>query len=423
MLAKTATPDGKEYLGGPLVNDDSVWVHELGHYGDWAVISSTDRDSADPGSSIVSIYQRDGSGTWGYVQGLQHCYTAIGFGSDVAISGEWIVVGAWKQGDPCLPGADGAVFVQELQPADPGQSFGWSVDIWGDTLAVGAPFDRPTSNGPGGSVYFFQRSGTQFQEVFSSPNPEAAGYHPTDAFGSDVVVAQNTILVSNPGFRSEVGVDYEFQRTPFQGWELVGEKFQFPYQAGQRYGSAIAATPSMMIAAAEGWDRYDCDGVLQAADCGAVFPSSLLGLTQTLTMTANRISISAAVPQPVEVTIDFGLGAAGQTFQIVGNITDPSPGMDIFGISGPAADSMPHVAFRTVHTPDLYFQFTTGSGWTPLSERSGQLDEHGQATVTFNWPPGLYASSAMLPLEVTHTAILVGDLHYETTPAQFTIEP
>ena len=405
----------------------------IDHYGDWAVISSTDRSAGfgDPMSSFVSIYKRDAIGDWKYAQSLQYCTTAIGFGSDVAISGEWIVVGAAKYGDSCSPGVAGAVivyqlqdgvwtFVQELQSTEETRSFGWSVDLWGDTLAVGAPESYRDGDDLGGSVYVFQRSGTEFQQVHSYDNP-VQNIQAEHAFGWDVVVAQNAVLASDPGFLSETGIVYELQRTPYQEWECAGEHFLFPYLSGERYGSAIAATSGMMIAAAEGWDRYDCDGEMTAEDCGAVIPDSLLGLARTMEMTADATSISAANPVQVNMTIDFGPGAAGQTYWIVGNMTEESPGMDIFGITGPAVDSMPHVAFRSVHTPDLYFQNATSGGWTPLSQTSGHLDDYGMASVTFNWPPGFLQSSPLLPLHVTHTAVLMGDLHYETAPVEFTI--
>jgi hypothetical protein len=152
--------------------------------------------------------------------------TAAGsqFGYSVAIDGDTAVVGALSEG------GSGAAYVfkrngiswsQEAYLkapagfADPGDNFGASVAISGDTLVVGATSEDSDSDtiingttadagntaGQAGAAYVFRRSGTTWtQEAYlKAPNSDA-----NDLFGISVAISGDTIAVGASGERSNV---------------------------------------------------------------------------------------------------------------------------------------------------------------------------------------------------------------------------
>lgn len=138
------------------------------------------------------------------------------FGSSVAMDGDTIAVGA--RGD----GSYGAVFIYTRsgtnwllqQKLDPTNSvsvsdFGWSVSLSGDTVLIGAP-----GASSGGSAYVYTRSNSVWtpQAVLSAP---VAVFN--NGFGYSVSLSTNTALVGcykdTVSGRTEQGSAYVFTRT------------------------------------------------------------------------------------------------------------------------------------------------------------------------------------------------------------------
>ncbi len=145
------------------------------------------------------------------------------FGSSVGISGDTIVVGASSEdstvnGDGSNSSATGVgaayVFVRsgtawseqaylKASNFEPGDLFGWSVGICGDTIVIGATGESSnatTVNGDGsnnsapaaGAAYVFVRSGTAWsQQAYLKASNSGA----FDWFGSSVGISEDTIVV------------------------------------------------------------------------------------------------------------------------------------------------------------------------------------------------------------------------------------
>lgn len=125
------------------------------------------------------------------------------FGISLDLDRDTIVAGAAIAG---ITSSGGVVYVftrngatwtqqQKLLASDrePGNSFGFSVAVSGDTIVVGDYFDDIDGNSNQGSAYVFTRSGnvwTQRQKFTASRG--RAG----DKFGNDVGVSGNTIVIS-----------------------------------------------------------------------------------------------------------------------------------------------------------------------------------------------------------------------------------
>ncbi len=185
--------------------------------GDTAVVSSVGRSDAGDTGSIWEFQREDSD--WTLVEEYCNRYLSSSpfgpwveapvsgeeFGASLATDGETIVVGA-----PAADDSTGQVHVfpprQEwvsifvwttydvLVASDgaPGDRFGESVSVKGDTIVVGAP--GHSGNGPGsGAVYVFERdddgSWHEQQKLLGQPN---------SAFGSSVCTTGGTLVVGAP---------------------------------------------------------------------------------------------------------------------------------------------------------------------------------------------------------------------------------
>jgi hypothetical protein len=130
---------------------------------------------------------------------------------DVAIDGEWLVVGNHDEGGS-PPGAvhvykwNGAKYaeVQVLTPPDGDHElYGWSVAIHGDTILVGDPRDHGEAS-YAGAVHRYRRSGTQWSYVDTLTAFDAAA---EDQFGWDVAISAEWIIVGAPWDDNDGGTD------------------------------------------------------------------------------------------------------------------------------------------------------------------------------------------------------------------------
>jgi len=155
------------------------------------------------------------------------------FGHDIALDGDTLVVSArsedsnatginGNQNDNTASGSaavyvfvrSGTTWTQQAylkaSNTGSGDSFGWSVDLDGDTLVVGAPFEDSNATGVNGSqgnssafnsgaAYVFTRSGTTWtqQAYIKASNTETE-----DRFGSTVAISGDTIVIASPNEQS-----------------------------------------------------------------------------------------------------------------------------------------------------------------------------------------------------------------------------
>jgi alpha-tubulin suppressor-like RCC1 family protein len=143
------------------------------------------------------------------------------FGSSVAISGDYAIVGA-KLGDEASTSDAGAAYIfkhngtswseqQIITASNPDTSdyFGGSVSLSGDYAIVGATRE----DGEKGTAYIFKRSGTSWSEQKKITSSDAAS---GDLFGSSVSIDGDYAIVGAPnhnnGAGSNSGSAYIFKR-------------------------------------------------------------------------------------------------------------------------------------------------------------------------------------------------------------------
>jgi len=194
-------------------------------------VNNDDTNNAAPGSGAVYVFTRDAGGTWSQQAYIKASNTDVNdeFGTSVALYGDTLSVGAPVEGSTATgvngnqtintAGLAGAVYVFtrtagtwtqqayiKASNTESGDEFGTSVALFGDTLAVGAPFEDSSStgvNGDGtnnlavysGAVYVFTRTaGTWSHQAYV----KASNTELDDNFGTSVALSSNTLVVGAP---------------------------------------------------------------------------------------------------------------------------------------------------------------------------------------------------------------------------------
>ncbi len=179
--------------------------------GDTGVIGSYSDTVGGIRSGSASFVRKTLTG-WERLAHLGSSDAALGdqFGWSVSIDGDTAVVGAPSDDDNGSNSGSAYVFrevggvwqqIAKLTAADgsPSDEFGFSVDISGDTVVIGAPRDDdacPASQFcDSGSAYVFRDSGGVWQQIAKLQAGDAAG---RDLFGYSVALSGDTAIVGAP---------------------------------------------------------------------------------------------------------------------------------------------------------------------------------------------------------------------------------
>ncbi len=237
---KASNTDAFDQFGENIaLSGDTLVVGVPGESSDATGIDGDQTNNDADQSGAVYVFRRTG-GTWAqeaYIK-ASNAEANDEFGYSVAISGDTLVVGAWKEdsnatgvgGDQSSSGADAAgaayVFVRTgttwtqeayLKASNTARfyRFGGSVAISGDTVAVGSPRESGASTGVGGdpspgssssgAVYVFKRTGTTWaQEAYV----KASNTGSSDHFGTCLALSGDTLAVGAPDEMSNAtGID------------------------------------------------------------------------------------------------------------------------------------------------------------------------------------------------------------------------
>ena len=186
---------------------DDRFGHSVAIIGDTVVVGAFLDDDKGSSSGSAYVFVRSGS-SWSEQAKL----TASDgvkfdlFGNSVAINGDTVVVGAFTDDDQGSDSGSAYVFVRSgtswsqqakltASDAAPGDVFGLSVAISGDTVVVGSPFDDD-AGASSGTAYAFARTGSTWsQQAKLTAGDGAAG----DLLGRSVAVSGDTVAVGANG--------------------------------------------------------------------------------------------------------------------------------------------------------------------------------------------------------------------------------
>lgn len=235
---KASNPESNDFFGNSVaIYGDLLAVGAYQESSAATGIGGDESDNTAPNAGAVYVFARDGAGMW-----LQQAYikasnaeTDDRFGESIALSGTTLVVGAFGEAS-AASGIDGDetdnslsqagavyVFVSDsngvwsqqaylkASNAGSGDQFGLPVALDGDTLVVGARFERSAATGIdgdqsdnslplAGAAYVFARDaqgGWSQQSYLKASNTDG-----NDLFGGAVAVYGDTVVV---GARQESG--------------------------------------------------------------------------------------------------------------------------------------------------------------------------------------------------------------------------
>ncbi|MGJ8726365.1 MAG: choice-of-anchor D domain-containing protein [Roseibacillus sp.] len=320
-------------------------------------------NDADENPFLINLI---GSGVTPYLIAQQACLTGNApdfgdeYGYSVAISedGSTVVVGAYNE-DSASTGINGdesdnsrtdsgAVYVYSrsggtltqqayLKASNAGvnDAFGWSVDIWDDTIVVGAYREESGIAGinvPGagsdnsvslaGAAYVFQRTGTTWSEqaYLKSPDPGLG-----DRFGYSVAISNERIAVGSPledsGTNDPTNNSAGNSGAVFLFKRLVGVWSTDDYlkasnlQAGDEFGFSVALDSNLLVVGAPLEDSNlsgnENDNSVGASGAAYVFENNS-GWSQIAYLKANNPDIEDLFGWSVSIAADTVLVGAPQ---------------------------------------------------------------------------------------------------------------
>ena len=192
--------------------------------GDSVVAGAYQDDDNGSASGSAYVFTRSGI-SWSQQQKLTAGDAAAGdyFGFSVAISGDSVVAGAYQDDDSGSASGSAYIFTrsgvswsqqQKLTAGDAAiqDSFGVSVAIAGDTVVVGAYRDDDGGT-DSGSAYIFTRSGSSWFFQAKLLADDAAAF---DRFGQSVSISGESVIVGAPNGNNggvDTGCAYVFTRS------------------------------------------------------------------------------------------------------------------------------------------------------------------------------------------------------------------
>ena len=284
LQAKLTASDGAAFdLFGASVDVDGDTA-VVGAYGD------DTRGGGDAGSAYV--FTRTGT-TWTQQAKLTASDGAAFdyFGFSVDVDGDTVVVGAPDDGDDTTPAGayaglayvftrTGTTWTQQakLTASDGAASdnFGYSVAVSGDTAVVGAHNDDTRGGVDAGSAYVFTRTGTTWtQQAKLTASDGAEG----DFFGVSVAVDGDTAVVGAYGDDTRAGTDRGsaavFVRAG-TAWALQAKLTTSDGAAGDYFGASVAVSGDTAVVGAY------FDGTRGGVDAGSAYVFTRTGTTWAL---------------------------------------------------------------------------------------------------------------------------------------------
>jgi len=414
--AQTATAEQTAFITSPTAMDPSLFAYSVAISGDRMVIGapfeSSDAQGVDglynpggaPNSGAAYVFVRDGE-TWIQEAYLKPSNTGVDdlFGDAVDIDGDVIVVGAPEEdgfatgingnmGDGIGTMESGAAYIFEridgtwrqvayvkASNTDKNDRFGSTVTVSGDTVVVGAPYERSNATGingnqannsalQSGAAYLYERvDDTWAQRAYI----KASNASSVDLFATSVNLSGDTLVVGAPlestgGLRT--GAAYVFVHGAGGWFEEAFLKAPMLLEH-ERFGSTAAVGDDTLVVSASGTD-------------------SAYVFERTGGSWSSGTSLNALVTAPAELA-PVGLATSGDRIAVAGSVDasvgpgTSSAGVFVFSrtVDGWAQEL---IVEPEVTEPGDMFGFALGlSGETLLASAHGQMGNSSDSGAFF----------------------------------------
>jgi len=262
--------------------------------GDWAIVGagahriSSGYSDRRPGGAF--LFRREGE-RWVPLDKLgpkpYEDSAGSGFGSAVAIHGDYAIVGAPLFHEAYIYEREGYQWVQRAKFARSGR-FGSSVAISDEYAVVGAELDN--------IVYVFKRDGSLW-----SPHAELALPRGASSFGGSVSILGNHVIVGDESADGSHGLAYVFERDG-DTWSMAHKFFSPDGSEGDLFGSSVALSDNYALVGAEG--RCDHRG----AACFMAYHNAFMKADPTTIHPGEFSTLSWNTNHAESVTIEPGIG-------------------------------------------------------------------------------------------------------------------
>jgi len=270
--------------------------------GTWAIVGAPRDKTAGVATGAAYIFQYDGT-TWRQVARLlaSDGGAADQFGSAVALDGAVAVIGAsgddqkgFNSGAAYVFRRSGSTWTEEakLMPNSANDmSFGFTVAVEGDTVAVGAPYSFVSGTSTNsGSAYVFHRANGVWGQAFKFATYRG-GAVLSDLFGWSVALSGNTLAVGayldDTVFIFERAGGVWSRTTQFDGADT---------DAGDRFGYAVALDgDTLVVGAAQDNDMSTSAGSAYVFQRSGSTWTQQTKLVLTSMMTGARLGWSVAI--------------------------------------------------------------------------------------------------------------------------------
>ncbi len=222
--------------------------------GDTAVIGAFGDDDKGVNSGAAYVYTRDAPGIWTLQAKLTATDSAPDdrFGFSVALDGDTALIGTERDSDKEVESGAAYVYTRDASGAwipqakltasddAPGDFFGESVALDGDTALIGARGD----DGKGsfsGAAYIYTRSAAGVWSIQAKLTADDGA--PFDLFGDSVALDGNTAVIGTPldGDKgSGFGAAYVYTRSAADVWTLQAKLTAADDASGDRFGWSVA---------------------------------------------------------------------------------------------------------------------------------------------------------------------------------------
>jgi len=258
-------------LDAPGVND--FFGQSVAVSGSLAVVGVPQSDLFGADAGLARVYRRDGSGVWQTGEAIAPPVvdTFSRFGFSVAASGPNVIIGTYDAGVAYWFQEQGGQLISKGPITSPEaggpERFGYSVDIDGDAIVIGAPEDSESVD-RSGTVFVFQRDGEVWNQTarLSAPAQTSVGW-----FGQRVGLDGSYLVVGEPS----VNRGYIFRRGGPTGWFCEHTLAPSDVTTGDLFGGAVTVTGNQVIVgAAEKWDPEVRSGSAYGYDLTLPNPTS-----------------------------------------------------------------------------------------------------------------------------------------------------
>jgi len=215
-------------------HNDYEWVEEIrlmrsGQESFGRAVSVGGNTLVAGGRTGVYVYRYDGAG-WIEAQSISAPVSSSGFGADLVIDGDRILIGALNEA--CTDGpACGAAYVyrfdgsvwseEERLMADQPQAlsqFGLAVSIYGDIAVIGAPGEDCIAGAWCGAAYVFRYTSSGWVQEQRLTTSEPAAF---DLYGVAVAASNDSIVVGSQYAQAYAGIAYVYR---FDGMQWIRSK-------------------------------------------------------------------------------------------------------------------------------------------------------------------------------------------------------